>query len=264
MEQGVKTILIKNSHTHQLGLIDPTPVAEDEFEPIVISTLRKLYPNCLVFEFKPTIMYNGTGWQPDLAVVSKDLSFWFVVEVEIACHSLQKHVLPQVKAFRLGDYGEQACTILARELNVSEDHAKTLVRYVPRYVAVVTNHEDETWSRALAAENTQLITIASYEGQGADRTALLIHGTLAAAQQNRGFGKVIATMQQVILPAGSFWENGTYRITDPSGCANWTCQLEGTRAWLSKKQGLIQLHDGCWVHFVQQGEVIEMRPLLSE
>jgi hypothetical protein len=259
----MRTILIKNSHTFRLCLTDPTPIPEDEFERIAISTLQDLYPECFVFPFKPTIKYDGVGWRPDVAIVAKDFSYWFVVEVEIASHSLQKHVLPQVRAFRFGEYSGQACGALARELNVSRDIADTLIRYVPRYVAVIANHEDEAWAKALAAENTQLMTIASYSGSGFDRTALFVEGSLVAAQQSLGFGKVMATMQVVTLPAGSFWKDQTYRITDHHGCANWSCRLDGTKAWLSKKQGLIQLPDSCWVQFIQQNDVIEMRPLVN-
>lgn len=258
----MKTILLKNSHTMRLSLADPTQVAEDDFEKVAIETLKELYPDCHVFSYKPTIMHDGVGWKPDVAVVAKDYSYWFVIEVEIASHSLQKHVLPQVRAIRLGEYSESACAWLARALNIAKDVAETIIRYVPRYTAVVTNHEDGGWAAVLAAENTELITIASYEGSGADRTALFVDGSLAPAQMSLGFGKVVVTMQVVTLPAGAFWRSQTYRIMDPWGSANWTCHVEGNTAWLTKNQGIIQLPDACWVHLIQQNGLIEMRPLL--
>lgn len=259
----MKTILLKNSHTLRLGLADPTPVAENDFECIVIDTLSELYPSCHVFSYKPIITHDAVRWKPDVAVVAKDFSYWFVIEVEIASHSLYKHVLPQVRAIRLGEYGESACEWLSRALSITTDIADTIIRYVPRYTAVVTNHEDREWASALAAENTQLITIASYEGDKADRSALFVDGSLAPAQLSLGFGKVIATMQVVKLSAGTFWKNQTYRIVDPAGSANWTCHVESETAWLTKNRGLIQMPTDCWVHFIQQNGLIEMRPLLG-
>jgi len=259
----MKTILLKNSHTFRLGLADPTPIAEADFEKVAIETLRDLYPECHVFSFKPTIQYNGVGWRPDLAVVDKSFAYWFVVEVEIAAHSLEKHVLPQVRAFRFGDYGDQVSTILSRDLKISRDIADTLVRFMPRYIAVVTNHEDSEWSLKLSAENTQLITIASYSADGADRHALFIGGSLIVAQKSIGFGQVHATLQSIILPLSNFWEEKTYRISDASGYANWSCKIDGERVWLSKNQGLIQLPDKCWVQFIQQNNLVEIRPIIN-
>ena len=41
--------------------------------------------------------------KPDLALVANDLSHWFVVEVELLSHSLDGHVLPQMRCLKYGE-----------------------------------------------------------------------------------------------------------------------------------------------------------------
>lgn len=123
----MNAILLRNSETFRFDLCDPTPVAEDEFEQTAIAVLRELYPDCWVIPFRARIHYNGEGWCPDLAVVEKRFRYWFVIEVEIATHSLQKHVLPQVIAFKRGDYRDEAKAALAKQLALSPDKVGTLL-----------------------------------------------------------------------------------------------------------------------------------------
>src|SRR5438067_2093186 len=113
MEPRVKTIILDREHLPALAEMDATAIAERQFEITAVRILRALYPSCHVFEFKPVINYSGTGWRPDLALVDKNMGYWFVIEVEIATHSLQRHVLPQVSAFRFGDYGDESARSLS-------------------------------------------------------------------------------------------------------------------------------------------------------
>jgi len=237
-------------------------MAEDEFELTVISVLKELYPDCWIIRFRAKIRHNGEGWCPDLAVVEKRFRYWFVVEVEISTHSLQKHVLPQVRAFKRGDYGEEAKITLAKQLVISTDKAGTLLAFVPRYVAVVCNVLEPIWEKALLAENVQFMAIASYDGGYANKKALLVTGSLVAGEQSLGFGRVLTSQQVIMTEINSFWQAKEYKIIDPNGSTTWACTVDSSRAWLAKKRGLIQIPEGSIVQFVLQGEdQVEIRPL---
>jgi hypothetical protein len=260
MEQGMRTILVKNARTLRFDLCDPSPDAEDAFERVSTEVLKDLYPDCHVIQFKPTIRYAGEGWKPDLAVVERNCCFWFVVEVEIAGHSLEKHVLPQVRAFRLGDYGQEAECALAEGIGVTVDQAATILRYVPRYIAVINNCEDDRWRAALEAENVQFMTIASYGGCP-DKSALLVNGGFYAAEQSLGFGKVYATQQAIMVAPNPFWREQEYRISEPGGTGSWACILNGKSVWLTKNRGIMQMVDNTMVQIMRHGDTIELRPL---
>lgn len=257
----MRTILFRNSETFRFNLSDPTPRSEEDFERTVIQVLRELYPDCRVVPFKPLIECDAEGWRPDLALVEKGFAYWFVIEVELATHSLQKHVIPQVRAFRLGEYGQEVWNALADGLGISVDQAATITRYVPRYIAVVSNQEDDHWLKTLASQNTQLVTISEYDGGYLNKSALLVNGSLIAAEQSLGFGTVYATQQIIRTPVNPFWKPGEYRIMEPEGMAAWSCVIEKDGVWLAKKKGLIRLDDRSIVQILRRGDSIEFRPL---
>ena len=243
MDSRVKTIVLDRDNLPTLDQMDATAIPENRFEATALRLLKSLHPTCYVFPFKPIINYSGTGWKPDLAVVEKKMGYWFVIEVEIATHSLQRHIMPQVTAFRFGDYGDETAQALSENLNnVSFQQAQTLIRHIPRYIAVVSNSDNVEWESALAAENIQFVSIAGFEDvQG--QTAHLVTGTLKPAERSLCFGTVFATFQAIRVPQAPFWSEQSYRVTDSTGTANWECTLQGGYAWLAKRRGVLSFDD---------------------
>jgi len=260
MDPRVRTILLDEAHLPRFDKADPTGGLEAEFEAVALRILARLYPSCYVFKFKPLVQENGLYWRPDLAIVDKECRYWFVVEVEIATHSLERHVLPQVRAFRDGDYESDLCAAaIAASTGLAHDEAATLIRYVPRYVAVVSNHEDVIWASSLAQENIQYLSVVSYE-RPVGPPAYLVTGLLSPAQRSLGFGQARPFQQAIRLQWSEFWRSGPYRIVDPSGVAVWDCVVEGQVVWLSKRRGVITLPESAWVQLLlQDGDLISLR-----
>lgn len=261
MDTRIRTILLNEPHIPRFEQADPTATSEATFEMTTLQLLARLYPSCLVITFKPLVINNGVGWRPDVAVIEKTLSYWFVIEVEIATHSLEKHVLPQVRAFRDGDYGQDSIKIIARATAMSVDRVATLIRYVPRYIAVVSNHENQAWEKQLAAENVQYISIAAYE-RPAGAPAYLLTGLLKAAERSVGFGTVLASYQAIRIPRSDFWDARAYRVLEPDGAADWDCFVDDRVVWLTKRRGIVTLPDSAWVQLIAQDDNrILLRPL---
>jgi hypothetical protein len=151
MESGMNTIITDFPPLTAFELFDPSGVKEPEFEEVVIRVLKHLQPDCIIFPFHPKVHHDDAVWIPDLAVVDKDFGYWFVIEVEIATHHLEKHVIPQVTAFCEGRYGENTVEILSSALAVKKQRAETLLATIPRDVVVVSNKRDEKWNQKLAA-----------------------------------------------------------------------------------------------------------------
>ena len=78
-------------------LVDPTLYIEGDFEAEVVKALTCLQPDYLCGVFAGEFVLEGERRIADLALIHKTLSHWFVVEVELAGHSLENHVLPQVR-----------------------------------------------------------------------------------------------------------------------------------------------------------------------
>lgn len=255
----MNTILVKNSKTYRFDLCDST-IAEADFEETVLWVFGEMFPDCLAIPFKPLVEYDGTRWRPDIALIDKKCRYWFVVEVETINHSLQKHVLPQVTAFKRGVYTQEATNLIASALNVSPDQAATFIEYVPRYVAVLANAQNAEWESRLAAEKVQFMSISAYAGVP-DKQTLLVHGDLLAGEQSLGFGNVRATDQAIVCACNGFWTEKEYKITDETGTSIWGCRIAGNTAWLTKTRGLIDLEDGTILRFLLQGTEIVARRL---
>src|SRR4051794_22105245 len=81
---------------------------ERDFESLVVDRAASLFPDWLTVPFRETVIDDSqVGKRPDLALIDKDYRSWWVVEVELAHHSLNDHVLPQVQVFKQGRYGRR-------------------------------------------------------------------------------------------------------------------------------------------------------------
>src|SRR5689334_16688900 len=96
-----------------------------------------IYPNHNCFTFGGTFKLEDNVSRPDLALVAKDLSHWFVIEVELISHSLEGHVLPQVRTFRYGEPQRDCISVLSDALTLDRFQSEQFVHSVPRTVAVI-------------------------------------------------------------------------------------------------------------------------------
>lgn len=246
----MNTIITDSPPVTTYELCDPTGPKENEFEEVAIRVLSRLYPDCTVFPFRPAVRYDDAVWNPDLALVHKQLSYWAVIEVEIATHHLEKHVLPQVTAFSGGVYSDNAAVQLAAGLSVDLSIARTLLAYIPRDVLVVTNRYDEQWIRKLSAIGVQMLTIATYRNSTTGQAVHKIDGEIIPASRSIGFGRVKAEDGVILTKAGNFWKQGIFNITAPEGTGQWLCSIKNGQAWLMKMRGLIEFHDEAVVQFL--------------
>lgn len=260
MDQAMSRIVSNSPPVTSYQLCDPTAVTEAAFEADVLRVLQYLYPQWQTFVFRPDVSHMGAVWRPDLAIVDRNLEYWFIVEVEIATHHLEKHILPQVTAFLHGDYAESAAVLLASAIGISSQRASTLLAYVPREIVVVSNRMDEVWDEKLAALGSQHLVISEFRNTLSGKTLHKIDGEIIPSQKSIGFGIVRATDRAIITQAGSYWRCGAYQISGPQGIATWQCTVIGKNAWLLKQRGLIEFPDGRFVQFlIGGGEQIIVR-----
>ena len=105
-------ILVEDTWYEQM---DPSALYESEFESLILDQATLLYPEFYAVPFKPVVFSEDDAAKPDLALIDKEYRNWWVVEVEMAYHSLASHVLPQIRTLSQATYGEQEAQLLSQQ-----------------------------------------------------------------------------------------------------------------------------------------------------
>ena len=119
---------------------------ESDFEDLVIGRATSLFPDFHAVRFKTPVESEEGRKIPDFALVDRNYRYWWVVEVEMAHHSLERHVIPQVEVFSRGKYGQEHCDYLV-ENGDALDHAalSDMIKGAPPRVLVVVNRSVPCW-----------------------------------------------------------------------------------------------------------------------
>jgi hypothetical protein len=244
------------------NLVDPTSFVEVSFEAEVVKAFTCLEPDYWCGVFAGAFTLEGERRTADLALIHKSFSHWFVVEVELAGHSLEHHVLPQVRCFRYGEADQSCVTALIHAFpQITREAATQILLYLPRFVAVVGNLPDSQWSTALLGLGAQYLTVSIYR----NRIGNFLHeveGRLTATAESLGFARYSAIDNCLRISKGSGLPVGKVQIVDQFGNpAIWTIREESGVLWLSKDRGPALLNHESFIQLIRTSDgVITLRP----
>jgi hypothetical protein len=130
---------------------------EAEFERIVLQKSKLLFPGFLPAAYKRTVYSDIDAARPDYALIEDGYREWWIVELELAHHSFNGHVLPQITALINADYGGEEAAYLAAKNSALDPRAlqDLLKGKVPR-VLVVVNEVRNEWVAPLRAVGAEL------------------------------------------------------------------------------------------------------------
>ncbi len=248
----MRTILVGECSDERTYLMsDPDAPQENEFEFSVGKALACAYPNYSCVVFGGTFRHNNRLFRPDLALVAKNFSHWFIIEMELVSHSFDRHVLPQVLALRYGDPQVDCLNVLARELEITPARAGTLLSQVPRSVAVVANKRDDRWQIALSAHGVQMLAVSVYRSMlGAE--AIEVEGVLEVLEENLGFGTYSSTDRSLRFPSTVNLPAGSIQINDPDGgLSSWTVTRDRGTTWVTKDYGSPSIANSTYVQLIR-------------
>jgi len=251
----MRTILVGDCAAERLfQLNDPDAPNEAQFELDVARALSCIYRNHHCIVFSGTFSYQNENFAADLALIARDFSHWFIIEVELVSHSFEHHVLPQVISFRYGEPQSDCLRVLARELSVSLQRAQTLLEFVPRGVAVIANKYNRDWEVALRSHGIQFLTVSRFQSSnGTD--AIEINGSLAVKTENLGFGKYSAMDRSLILPRDAKLPLGPIQIGSTTGAVStWIVNRDDSYTWIRKETGIPDIPDGAFVQIVRSAD----------
>lgn len=138
--------------------IAPNALYETEYERIILQQASLLFPYHYAVPFKKTVVSKDRAAKPDLVLIEKRFRGWWVVEVEMADHSLEGHVLPQATTLSKAHYGEAEADYIcdkASYLDVRSVH--DMVKGRPPNVLVIVNSAARVdWIPSLDRYNIKL------------------------------------------------------------------------------------------------------------
>lgn len=259
----MRRLVIGDCHPDNIyDLVDPTRFLEGDFEAEVVKALSCLLPEYMCGVFGGAFVLEGERRVADLALVHRSLSHWFVVEVELAGHSLESHVLPQVRCFRYGDHENSCVTSLVRAFSdLSREHAANILEYLPRYVAVVGNLPDPMWTAQLAAVDVQHLTVSVYRSRQG-RFAHEVQGNLSVRAESLGFARFSAIDNCLRIPRGCGLPHGDIQIVDQFGTpGEWTVTEVSGVLWIRKDNGPALIAHESYVQIIRTFDGrISLRP----
>ena len=141
------------------------PNSEKEFEDQVLRVARVLMPNYETASWKPLIRdRHGRGARPDLAMVSHDLEDWYVIEVELASHSIRGHIAPQLKTLGDGVYDSSLVRSLRNSFPSKDVEALTrMVRRDPGLLCIANEYTDRI-GKTCRDTGFELVVLEPYFG----------------------------------------------------------------------------------------------------
>ena len=218
--------------------VDPTTFSEVQFEAEVHKAFNCLMPNYWCRVFSGAFMHEEECRRADLVMVRRDFAHWYVVEVEIAGHSLDGHVLPQLRCFRFGEPAPSCLASLMSAFPEFEGHqAKALLEHVPRSTLAVTNLHDPTWKTALRALDTDMLTVSVYR-DARGQTAYELEGKLSVRRESLGFARFSAMHDSIRMAKAIRLPAGLLQIEDQFGnIGEWTVTEDSDSLWLTKNRG---------------------------
>ena len=129
------------------NLVSSTGQYESDFESIVRNHAASLFPEYYTVPFQVRVESENDIRKPDLALIDKQYRHWWVVEIEMAHHSLQGHVLPQVETFARGRYGPEHAEYLAgHSTAIDLEQAIDMIRGAQPRVLVIVNQSTPNWT----------------------------------------------------------------------------------------------------------------------
>jgi hypothetical protein len=137
---------------------------EEDYEELIRQYSGILFPQWVCAPFKADVTgEDGATKRPDLALIDPNYRTWWVVEVELASHSLASHVLPQVEAFRTGSYSGEHASYLNKEMPALDvDRLSQMMLGAPPEVLVIVDRPETGWLPILQAVGVYLSIVEPF------------------------------------------------------------------------------------------------------
>lgn len=187
---------------------------ESEFETVLEQEAEHLFANYHLVPFKTTVFseYDADARKPDFALIHTSYRSWWVVEVEVAHHSLAGHVLPQVRTLARARYGPEEADFLCQSGNTLDPgRVVDMFKGVQPRVLVIVNAPVKGWAEPLGRYEAKVVICQVFRSRR-NRYILRLNGEYPSEDD-----KVVTTCEcvpmlhrilEIHAPAGLTIQNG--------------------------------------------------------
>ena len=211
---------------------------ESDFESIILSRANSLFPQFHVVPFRMAVESEEGRKIPDLALVDAIYRFWWIVEVEMAHHSLYGHVIPQVEVFARGKYGEEHANYLASKGDDLNGKAlRDMIMGAQPRVLVVVNRSVPDWIDPMHRLDA-IVTVVEVFRSDKNEHILRINGDYPESEDAHiaslcRLDTTLPGLLQMDSPAALGVETGgQVSIEFNGGLTNWSRLDASDRVWL--------------------------------
>ena len=212
---------------------------ERDFQDLVMSQADLLFPEYHALPFRIPVESEEGRRIPDLALIDHHYRHWWVVEVEMAHHSLYGHVLPQVEVFAHGRYGEEHGEHLIKQSKMLDPEAiRDMIKGAHPRVLVVVNQNTSTWVAPIHRLDG-LISVVEIFRSGKNQHILRINGDRPREVVNElvsacRLDRSLPSLLQVDSPAALGIKHGErLSISFHGGLTDWERFDVADQVWLS-------------------------------
>lgn len=161
--------------------VDTDATYESAFEGVVMGQAAALFPGYRAFPFKIIVESEYGSARADYALIERGYQNWWVVEVEMAHHSLPGHVAPQVLSLGSAVYGADATNyIMGKAPELERVRVQEMLRGLAPKILVVVNRPVPDWAPHLQPLGAELASFEIYRS-ARNRYVYRVDGFLPSA-----------------------------------------------------------------------------------
>jgi hypothetical protein len=210
---------------------------ETDFEGMLFQHASKLFPEYFLVPFKGSVYGDEGPKRPDAALIERQYRSWWVVEIELANHSIG-HVLEQISVFSEANYGEDDARRLKRREPSLDDAALTaMMKGAPPGVLVVVNGPRPDWVTPLKQWGALLAIVETFRSD-ANHHVLRVNGeyptapsdVLTGCRPDRFLPRALLVESPANLPNSL---NGRLVIDYEGSVSEWQVIETKDRVWIN-------------------------------
>ena len=214
---------------------------ETDFESVIFHHSESLFPEYYAVPFKVQVESEAGVKMPDVALIDRQYRHWWVVEVEMAHHSLAGHVLPQVEVFASGRYGAKHANHIiahARRHQVEPSAVEDMIKGAQPGVLVVVNQNVPRWVEPIRSLQGLVMVVEVFRSFR-NQHVLRVNGDRLVNVEARlvsrcRLDRVLPRLLQVDSPAALQVTLGEkLYITFRGGMTEWERMDASNRVWLA-------------------------------
>lgn len=146
--------------------------SENDFEVEIANHLSTIFPDYIgiKFKFPFTSATSSGGKEPDLLIIKKDFSEWWITEVELSDHTIS-HIIGQISvfyrptfnAYTLANYILKEVTVQYPTRGITFDDLYNMVQFVDPKVLVIIDEPKAKLATELKKYNTLLCILTVFK-----------------------------------------------------------------------------------------------------